>query len=545
MILVHEHLDRAAQLATALARQGAPVAVHVDRRVRRADHAAFAQACAGHPTLRLVARRSCEWGGFGLVRATMASAAALLDGWPEVRHVCLLSGSCLPVRPLGDLEAFLAANPDTDFIESVDLAAGGWVQDGLSMERLSLWFPFSWRRQRRLFDGFVALQRRLGVRRRVPSGLTPHVGSQWWCLTRRTLSAMLQDPQRRTIDRFFAWSWIPDETYFQTQARRHSSRLESRSLTLCRFDHQGKPHCYHDDHAELLRLGDHFFARKIWHGAEGLYRRFLGPGLPARGPRFSGHIPARPFAAVREERTRGRPGQLSAGRFPCRWFEDQPATPGPYLVLDGFDCLAPGWHRALGGASGSVAHGRVFAPDRVELAGDVPVWAGNIPANPAIRDRAPEQYWISLLRQSPAGLPSLQLAPGDDPRMRRFVARDPRARILRLADAWLIDIYRASGGEPDLALRLIERVAPAADATGAAVEAWSLADAIASPAETLAQVARRGFGDEVRLVHAPPAEPAGLGAFAAALGHPQAGPLREAEAEFAARARHAVVGAIA
>ncbi len=79
----------------------------------------------------------------------------------------------------------------------------GWTVGGLDIERFTLRFPFSWRTHRRLFDAYVRLQRRLGLRRRIPADIVPHLGSQWWCLTRRTLSAILEDPDRPAHDRLF------------------------------------------------------------------------------------------------------------------------------------------------------------------------------------------------------------------------------------------------------------------------------------------------------------------------------------------------------
>src|SRR5690606_12191294 len=117
-----------------------------------------------------------------------------------VRHVFLASGSCLPLRPLAELRAYLAAHPYTDFIESVTTADVEWTVGGIDMERFTLRFPFSWKRQQRLFDTYVRLQRRVGFQRRIPKGIVPHLGSQWWCLTRRTLSAILQDPERPMLD---------------------------------------------------------------------------------------------------------------------------------------------------------------------------------------------------------------------------------------------------------------------------------------------------------------------------------------------------------
>ncbi len=118
-----------------------------------------------------------------------------------------------------------------------------------------------------VFDGYTRLQR-LGVKRHIPLGLVPHLGSQWWCLTRRTLSAILNDPNRPIYDRYFRRVWIPDESYFQTLARLHSTQIESRPLTLAKFDHEGMPHVFYDDHLQLLRRSECFVARKIWPGGD-------------------------------------------------------------------------------------------------------------------------------------------------------------------------------------------------------------------------------------------------------------------------------------
>ena len=57
--------------------------------------------------------------------------------------------------------------------------------------------------------------------------------------------------------------------------RQVSANVESRSLTLSKFDFQGKPHIFYDDHLQLLRRSDCFVARKIWPQAEKLYQTFL------------------------------------------------------------------------------------------------------------------------------------------------------------------------------------------------------------------------------------------------------------------------------
>ena len=147
-----------------------------------------------------------------------------------------------------------------------------WTVGGLDEERFTLRFPFSWRKQR-LFDRYVDIQRRLKVKRKIPNGIAPHNGSQWPAHTTHT--SILEDPDRADYDRYFSKVWIPDESYFQTLCRLYSSDVQSRSLTLSKFDHQGKPYIFYDDHLQLLRRSDCFVARKIWPRADRLYAGFL------------------------------------------------------------------------------------------------------------------------------------------------------------------------------------------------------------------------------------------------------------------------------
>ena len=253
VLLVHTAFHRAEQVARHWSAAGCPLVIHADKSVPAKTYDAFMKALSDVPNLRFSRRYRCEWGTWGLVAATQSAAEVMLADFPEVRHVYLASGSCLPLRPVEELIEYLAQRPQTDFIESATTADVPWTIGGLDHERFTLRFPFSWRRHRYLFDKYVDLQRRLGVRRNIPNAIVPHMGSQWWCLTRQTLSAILQDPERPTYDRYFRRVWIPDESYFQTLARLYARRIESRSLTLSKFDYQGKPHIFYDDHLQLLR----------------------------------------------------------------------------------------------------------------------------------------------------------------------------------------------------------------------------------------------------------------------------------------------------
>ena len=198
VMLVHTALHRAEQVIRNWVKSGCPVVIHVDAKVNKSRYDKFVNAVADLPEVTFSPRHKCEWGTWGIVAATQEACEKLLRDHPSVTHVYLASGSCLPLRPVDELHDYLSERPRVDFIESATTADVPWTVGGLDHERFTLRFPFSWKTQRQLFDFYVDLQRRVKFKRKIPKGIVPHMGSQWWCLTRQTLSAILEDPDRPT-----------------------------------------------------------------------------------------------------------------------------------------------------------------------------------------------------------------------------------------------------------------------------------------------------------------------------------------------------------
>ena len=176
VMLVHTALDRAEQTARHWSAAGCPVVIHVDKAVEKSVFRAFKDALSDIEGLHFCKRFRCEWGMWGIVAASQAASELMLARFPEVRHVYLASGACLPLRPVQELIDYLEERPKTDFIESATTSDVPWIVGGLSSERFSLYFPFSWKNRRFIFDRFVELQRRFGVRRRIPRGSCPPYG---------------------------------------------------------------------------------------------------------------------------------------------------------------------------------------------------------------------------------------------------------------------------------------------------------------------------------------------------------------------------------
>lgn len=445
VMLVHQDLHRAAQVAIYWATNGCPVVIHVDSRTPSDEFDAFANLIKPHGKIRLCERRACDWGQFSIVEATQLAATLLLGKYPGVSHVFLASGSCIPIRPIDELKAFLAKNKKTDFIESVTTEEVTWTVGGLDLERFTLRFPFSWKKHRRAFDKYVNLQRYIGFSRRIPDRIEPHLGSQWWCLTRQTLSAILEDPKRKENDDYFRKVWIPDEAYFQTLVRNFSKRIESRSLTLSKFDYQGKPHIFYDDHLQMLCRSDAFVARKIWNHADLLYDRFLSSEtnnlMPvAPNPRKLDRI----FARAIDQRTKGRDGLIMQSRFPSDKMWGLNRTCAPYSVYEGFSDLFSNFETWLEKRTGTRVHGHLFHKREVKFSGGAKVYNGCISNSAKMRDYNPEGFLSNLIWSTQGEHQSFQFGPADEQEVRWAIASDRNATISIVTGAWAVPLFHSN-----------------------------------------------------------------------------------------------------
>jgi hypothetical protein len=141
------------------------------------------------------------------------------------------------------------------------------------------------------------------------------IGSQWWCLRRATVEAVLAFCRARPeVIRFFRTTWIPDETFFQTLVRHlvPEAEIRSRTLTFLLFTDYGVPVTFCNDHYDLLVSQNHLFARKISPDATELKAR-LGALYCDATARFAISDEGRPLFAFLTGR--GRVGRRFAPRF--------------------------------------------------------------------------------------------------------------------------------------------------------------------------------------------------------------------------------------
>ncbi|MDO5642227.1 MAG: DUF5928 domain-containing protein [Paracoccus sp. (in: a-proteobacteria)] len=291
------------------------VSIHFDGNSEPAAYAQIRTALAGNPNVTFAARRhKCGWGAWSLVAATLEAIRAAVAAFPAATHFYMLSGDCMPIKSAEYAHAMLDAE-HVDYIESFDFFASDWIKTGMKEDRLIYRHWFNERSQPKRFYFFYDLQKRFGLTRKIPGDLQMMIGSQWWCLRRDTIEKVLDFCRARPeVLRFFATTWIPDETFFQTVVRHVVPRTEIRSRTLTNlfFTDYGMPVVFCNDHYDMLLRQDHLFARKISPEAEMLKSR-LGALWRAEGMEFA--ISGEGKSLFRFLTGRGRVGHRFAPRF--------------------------------------------------------------------------------------------------------------------------------------------------------------------------------------------------------------------------------------
>lgn len=315
ILLCHKNPEAIVQQARQLTAAGDYMAIHFDAGARRADYRRIRAALADNANITFARRRiKCGWGEWSLVQASLNAIEAAIRTFPRATHFYMLSGDCMAIKTAEYAHAFLDEN-DADFIESHDFFESDWIKTGLKTERLIYRHVLNERRHKRLFYASIALQKKLGLQRRIPHDIQVQIGSQWWCLRRTTVEQILEMIRERPdIMRFFRTTWIPDETFFQTLVRHlvPQTEIRCRTLTFLMFSDYGMPVTFYNDHYDLLLGQDFLFARKISPEAQDLKTR-LGRLYAATGVQFP--ISNEGVRLFRFLTGRGRIGRRFATRF--------------------------------------------------------------------------------------------------------------------------------------------------------------------------------------------------------------------------------------
>lgn len=266
ILLCHKDPDAIILQAERLTAAGDCMSIHFDASADPKAYRKIRDALADNPNVTFARKRvKCGWGEWSLVSATLQAIKAAVEEFPRATHFYMLSGDCMAIKSSTYAHEFLDNN-DVDYIESFDFFASDWIKTGMKEDRLIYRHWFNERQNKWLFYKSFELQKKLGWNREIPADLQMMIGSQWWCLRRRTVEWVLDFCRDRPdVMRFFRTTWIPDETFFQTLVRHlvPSDEIKTRTLTFLMFTDYGMPVTFYNDHYDLLLSQDFLFARKV------------------------------------------------------------------------------------------------------------------------------------------------------------------------------------------------------------------------------------------------------------------------------------------
>jgi len=315
ILLCHKDPDAIIKQARRLTAVGDYMAIHFDASAKKEYFDQITDALGNNPNVVFAKKRiRCGWGEWSLVQATLYAVEAAEAAFPRATHFYMLSVDCMAIKSANYVHEYLDDN-DADFIESFDYFESDWIKTGMKEERLIYRHFFNERNHKQLFYAAMNVQRKLGLTREVPADLQIMIGSQWWCLRRRTIEWILDFCRERPdVIRFFRTTWIPDETFFQTLVRHLIPEMEirTRTLTFLMFSDYGMPVTLYNDHFDLLLNQDFLFARKISPEATELKRR-LGDLYASEDATFQ--ISNEGQSLFKFLTGRGREGRRFAPRF--------------------------------------------------------------------------------------------------------------------------------------------------------------------------------------------------------------------------------------
>lgn len=262
--------------AQQLTAMGDYIAIHFDASAPKESFAYIEEHLGNNPSVAFAKTRiKCGWGEWSLVQATLHAVEAAVDSFPRATHFYMVSGDCMAIKSASHAKALLD-NDDCDYIESFDFFESDWIKTGMKEERLIYRHFFNERNNKTIFYNSWWAQRKLGLEREIPADLQIMIGSQWWCLRRRTIEWIIDMTKTRPdVMKFFRTTWIPDETFFQTLVRHlvPEPEIRTRTLTFLMFTDYGMPVTFYNDHYDLLLSQDFLFARKISPEATDLKER--------------------------------------------------------------------------------------------------------------------------------------------------------------------------------------------------------------------------------------------------------------------------------
>lgn len=269
LIMAHHQFGLLQKLLELLDDPDNDLYIHIDKKAGDVDLDAIRQSVS-RSAVFFTDRISVTWGSYSQIQCELLLLEkAVGRGGYDYYH--LLSGSDLPLKTSGEINAFFAAHAGTEYVHfRMDKMDAG------ALQRVSRYHFFqkhlrSWWLFRALRSLSAGVQTVLRVDRVKNSGIQFATGANWFSITEDLARYVLDD--RAFIDKWFRYSRCGDEMFLQTLVLNSDFRGRLAQKDLQKDDYpalkrlidweRGNPYTFTMADIAELRASDCLFARKF------------------------------------------------------------------------------------------------------------------------------------------------------------------------------------------------------------------------------------------------------------------------------------------
>jgi len=213
IILAHKNEQQVQRLIDTLDDGNSTYFLHVDLKVSDTE---FKKLFSKNSQVHFVRRVKTEWGGFGLVNATLN---AMLDirKTGDFDKIILLSGQDYPIKSNEEIDQYFKNSKFNIFMDHFPLPNHRKWGMGGGMYRVNKYFfGLSWiEKYLAKAINFLAVFIPI-INRKLAKGVQPFSGSQWWVMDMRALNYVLDYvADHPEYVKFHRHTFAPDELFFQ------------------------------------------------------------------------------------------------------------------------------------------------------------------------------------------------------------------------------------------------------------------------------------------------------------------------------------------
>ena len=254
LILVHRYPSQFKRLFRAIYHPANYYLVHVDRRSAVGLQTEIQDFLSSFTNASLLKSQSILWGGYSIIDAELRGIEELLKVSSEWEFFINLSGQDFPLKSQTHIQDFLSRNRGNDFLRVAN-------QSKVRPETLN-----------RIQTFFIEFGNRIlhtSMKRPYLRGVAPQIGNQWMILSRKFCEFVSYSPEIERFKRFYRYTFIPDESFFQTVVMNTSYKgaIVNDDKRIIDWVPMGtiklRPRDFTSKDAEFLLASQGLFARKF------------------------------------------------------------------------------------------------------------------------------------------------------------------------------------------------------------------------------------------------------------------------------------------